>query len=278
MNSATSTYLDLVRFLAALLVFVHHLAYDRLTGGSLGPLGMFGEDAVMIFFVLSGYVIAYVAAEKEQAPREYFTSRFARLYSVVVPTLILTVLFDYMGQRLDASLYDGRSNDSYPWVRALVSLSFANQFWFFDVRYFTNVPYWSISYECWYYISFGVALFMKGVRRWVVLAALAVVVGPLIVLLAPVWLLGVWVYRLNARGVISAQAGWPLFIGSIALYMGYRYWGGGGTSQHGQIPGLYPCWTLPNSTRRDFSYMTMWWVCWWHFTFWEQVPWPRPTH
>ncbi len=189
---------------------------------------MFGEDAVMVFFVLSGYVIAYVAAEKEQTPREYFASRFARLYSVAVPALILTVLFDYAGQRLDPSFYIGRSNDSYPWARVLISLIFANQFWFSDIRYFSNVPYWSISFECWYYILFGVVVFMKGGSRWVMLAVVVIAVGPPIVLLAPVWLLGVWVYRISARGIISVKAGWPLFLGSIALYLAYRYSEGGG--------------------------------------------------
>lgn len=225
MNSTTSIYLDLVRFLAALLVFVHHLAYERITGKALGQLGAFGEDGVMIFFVLSGYVIAYVSAEKEGTPREYVTSRFARLYSVVVPTLVLTVVFDYWGRQLDFSLYEGRGNDSLPWVRALTSLSFTNQFWFLDIRYFSNVPYWSVSFEFWYYVLFGVSLFLKGGRRWAVLGALAIFIGPPIMLLAPVWLLGVWVYQVNARWALTPRAGWSLFLGSVTMYLAYRYWG-----------------------------------------------------
>ncbi|MEQ1794896.1 MAG: acyltransferase [Nitrospira sp.] len=240
MNNATSIYLDLVRFLAALLVFVHHLAYERITGTALGQVGMFGEDAVMIFFVLSGYVIAYVATQKENAPREYFASRFARLYSVVVPTLILTVLFDYLGQRFDAALYEGRSNDSYPWMRALVSMSFANQFWFSDIRYFSNVPYWSISFEFWYYVLFGVALFMSGRGRWAALAVLTIVIGPPIVLLAPVWLLGVWAYQVNVRSALSLGVGWSLFLGSVVLYLGYRYWGVGT-----QLTAVSDAWIAP---------------------------------
>lgn len=240
MNSITSIYLDLVRFLAALLVFMHHLAYERLTGTALGSLGVFGEDGVMIFFVLSGYVIAYVSAEKEGTPREYFASRFARLYSVVVPTLVLTVLFDYWGKQLDPSLYEGRSNDSVPWLRVLVSLSFTNQFWFSDIRYFSNVPYWSISFEFWYYVLFGVALFLKGNIRWVVLTVLAVVIGPPIILLAPVWGLGVWVYRANSQETFSVGAGWALFLGSLAMYLGYRYWGLGA-----QLTALSDAWIAP---------------------------------
>lgn len=240
MNSTISIYLDFVRFAAALMVFIHHLAYERLTGGSLSPMGVFGEDAVMIFFVLSGYVIAYVAAERETVPQTYVTSRMARLLSVVVPTLVLTVLFDSMGRHWDASLYDGRSNDTYPIVRVLVSLSFANQFWFSDIRYFSNVPYWSICFEFWYYVLFGVAMFMNGGRRLAMLVVLAILVGPPIVLLAPVWILGVWVYRINANGSIPVQAGWPLFIGSVVCYLGYRYWGIGA-----QLTAWSDSWILP---------------------------------
>lgn len=240
MNTTTSIYLDLIRFIAAVLVFTHHLAYERITGTTLGQLGAFGEDGVMIFFVLSGYVIAYVSVEKEGTPREYFSSRIARLYSVVIPALVLTVVLDYCGRQLDSTLYEGRTNDSLPWLRALVSLSFTNQFWFSDIRYFSNVPYWSISFEFWYYVLFGVALFLKGARRWMMLGILAVFIGPPIVLLAPVWLLGVWVYRVNARGPVSVEAGWALFAGSVIMYFGYRY-GGVGV----QLTALSDAWLVP---------------------------------
>ena len=59
MNPITSVYLDLIRFIAALLVVLSHAAYPRLDGVNFAMFGGFGRDAVMIFFVLSGYVIAY---------------------------------------------------------------------------------------------------------------------------------------------------------------------------------------------------------------------------
>ena len=96
MHRNLSIYLDLVRFLAALMVFVVHANYERFTGGLplLWHFKDLGNDAVMVFFVLSGFVIAYVAAHKERTIEEYAASRFARLYSVVVPALILTMLLD----------------------------------------------------------------------------------------------------------------------------------------------------------------------------------------
>ncbi len=226
MNKATSIYLDLVRFVAAILVFLHHIAEERFTGGTLTWMGIFGEDAVMMFFVLSGYVIAYVAAEKENTASEYFASRLARLYSVAVPALILTVLFDFIGKKADMSLYEGRGNDNYPLIRTLISLSFTNQLWFFDVRYFSNIPYWSISYEFWYYVLFGAAIFTAGIWRWAIILGLVLITGPLILLLAPVWILGVYIYRMNSMISLPSHMGWLFFIGSIVAYLGYHYFGG----------------------------------------------------
>ena len=71
----------------------------------LWRLGNLGNDAVMVFFVLSGFVIAYVADKKERTPRDYFVSRFARLYSVVVPALLLTAIADFLGSHIDYNVY-----------------------------------------------------------------------------------------------------------------------------------------------------------------------------
>lgn len=224
MNKNTSIYLDFVRFSAALLVFLHHFSYERISGKAFASLGRYGEDAVIVFFVLSGYVIAYVATEKEKTPRAYFLSRLTRLYSVVVPALLLTVLLDYIGRHVEPSLYDGWwYQDSHPWIRALASLSFTNQLWFFNIRFFSNGPYWSISYEFWYYVLFGIAIFQTGLKRWALLVAWALLVGPKILLLAPVWLLGVCVYHIDARCRLSARLGWLFFFGPIGLYVAYRH-------------------------------------------------------
>ena len=51
---------------------------------------------MIVFFVLSGYVIAHVLATRERTLFEYFASRFSKLYSVVVPALILTASTNYL--------------------------------------------------------------------------------------------------------------------------------------------------------------------------------------
>lgn len=66
MNKEMSLYLDLIRFVSAFLVFVYHSFGNGITGGFLWQIGGYGHTAVMVFFVLSGYVIAYVIVDKRK--------------------------------------------------------------------------------------------------------------------------------------------------------------------------------------------------------------------
>jgi peptidoglycan/LPS O-acetylase OafA/YrhL len=226
-NRATSVYLDAVRLFAALAVVATHLAYPRFSGGLLLPLRTYGNDAVMVFFVLSGYVIAYTAATRDRDVRTYAVHRLARLYSVALPAVFLTWAFDEVGRRVDPALYDGfwYKGDE-PLRRMLAALTFTNELWFRGVRLFTNGPYWSLGYEFWYYALFAAAWYWTGWQRRLLVVAIAAVMGPKILLLLPVWLLGVWVYRVNSRGGVDPRRGALLFLGSIALYVAFRASGG----------------------------------------------------
>ena len=218
-NRTLSVYLDLVRFVAALLVFMNHAQHPELNGAWLQALGAYGREAVMIFFVLSGYVIAHVSATKERDARDYAISRLARLYSVVLPALVLTVIADQIGRALDPALYAGDWYvDSHPVPRFLANLLFVNEYWNQSVRAFSNGPFWSMSYEASYYVIFG--LWVYSAPRWrAILVPLALLaVGPKIVLLFPVWLLGVGVYRLNERWTAPPVLAWLLFVGSFIAF------------------------------------------------------------
>lgn len=225
MQSGTSVYLDLVRFLAATVVFVGHAYPQRLTGGvpALWRFGSVGNDAVMVFFVLSGFVIAYVADRKEHTLKDYSISRFARLYSVVVPALVLTVIADAIGSRLSPGLYDGNwfAVDRPLW-RIAANLLFVNELWFTSVRPFSNVPFWSLGYEPWYYAIFAAAFYLRSWRRLLALVAIPLMVGPKILLLLPVWLLGVWAYHVVNARPMSERAGGALALGSLACYLAFR--------------------------------------------------------
>jgi peptidoglycan/LPS O-acetylase OafA/YrhL len=60
MTHALSLYLDVLRFGAAFTVFVSHYAHVRHSGGLFWQMIPYGRVAVLAFFVLSGFVIAWV--------------------------------------------------------------------------------------------------------------------------------------------------------------------------------------------------------------------------
>lgn len=226
MNRGLSLYLDVVRFGAALAVLVTHLAYTELSGGMLQYWRLLGNDAVMVFFVLSGFVIAHVTHEKERTAGAYAASRLARLWSVAVPALIITVLLDQWGRTIDPAAYGQwwfQGED--PLWRTLRALSFTNELWFTSVRPFSNGPWWSLGYEAVYYAIFGALFFLRGRTRIIAALGLALVAGPKIMPLFPVWWMGVWAWKRTQRGAVSADKAALLFFGSVAIYAVYRWSG-----------------------------------------------------
>ena len=206
-----SLYLDVVRCVAALAVFLEHVAsypFSRTAPTSTHPLlaffGIYGNSAVIVFFVLSGYVIAYVVATRERTAWAYSANRISRLYSVVLPALALTFAFDALGQWLNPGFYSIRTVLWKPasWEGYLSSLFFVNEFQVFDLSGAvpgTNAPFWSLSFEATYYIVAGLVLFAP-LRYALPLAfVLLGLAGRTIAALLPLWGLGFWLYKAGDR-------------------------------------------------------------------------------
>ncbi len=212
-----STYLDGLRLTAAMAVFISHAALPRISGHLL-PLTMLVEmadAAVMAFFVLSGFVISYAAVARDKGLADYEGARLARLWSVALPALAVTVVADAIGRRFDPSVYAHLSEQAWgPLAQLATCAVFANELWFTSIRPFSNGPYWSIGYEFWYYVLFGAAFYLRGRARWIAIALTCVLVMPKILALFPIWLLGVAAYR--SRGRIGAPAGALIVLLSIA--------------------------------------------------------------
>lgn len=218
MTKSFSIYLDFIRFSAAFVVLLWHSKplYDfDLT------ISNFGHEAVIVFFVLSGFVIAYVTDTKETAFKDYAISRAARIYSVAIPAIIITALVDFSGYTLNSNAYsESYQAWDYPLIRVASSLLFTNELWILSTQLFSNVPYWSLNYEVWYYIAFAVLTFVSGFKRWIIFAAVCIFVGPKIVLLMPVWWLGVYIYQSEYWKNISIAFATFLFCLSIfGLYL-----------------------------------------------------------
>ena len=224
MTRGFSIYLDALRFLAALVVFASHMGYDRFTNGSMAWIRTLnlGSDAVVVFFVLSGFVIAFTTFARDRGPAAYAEARIARLYSVIIPALIFTFALDTLGTLTVPGAYQGWwYNGEDRIAQLLQGLTFTTQMWTDNTRVGSNGPFWSVAYEAWYYAGFGVAVFCKGRTRILLLALMALVVGPRVLLLGPCWLLGVGLQQLVARGhaaSLSRTTGWLLAIAPWAIY------------------------------------------------------------
>ena len=238
MNRQTSICLDLIRFLAALVVFTGHTSGQRMTGGFLWPVAPFMSEAVTVFFVLSGYVIGYVTDKKEFTATVFSTARAARVYSVAIPALLLTFALDAIGRLINPAAYSaswGYNSENPVWQLIANSL-FINELWFSNVTPGSNLPFWSLGYEVWYYVMFGLYVFLSGWRRIVAISLTLAFVGPPIAAMFPLWLAGVGCYRLSRTLRIKPRAGGLLCAACLAGWVGYEAW----ASRNGRLVGLAP--------------------------------------
>lgn len=215
----TSVLLDLVRVLAALAVFVLHFSYHRFSGGLFWQFGFLGGRAVDVFFVLSGFLIAYSVRGGRVSARRYAVARLARVYSVAGPALILTLACNLACLALGSP---GRvppsSADIPPMVLFISNALFLGDVWDIHWIFGSNEPYWSLMFECWYYLGFGLALYLPARLRVVGVLMAAALAGPRIVVLAPLWLFGAALLPVVLRDRVGARMGVALILAGIGLF------------------------------------------------------------
>jgi peptidoglycan/LPS O-acetylase OafA/YrhL len=246
-----SVWLDAFRWIAALLVLVTH------AGGRLFPRDIsaaeglykleltafrfmegFSHQAVMVFFVLSGFlvggsVLGELAREQDIDLRRYFTKRLVRLWIVLIPVLFIGLLLDYFGmyvmKGLEAGVYEARLAD-----RLSPSTFVCNVFFLQNIackELGSNGALWSLANEFWYYVLFPIAVLAvapskrSGMFRLGCAAAFCAVCVALFVFqfagwsILPymaIWLIGVGAYRCR-RGLFVSQPGVALGIFVAAL-------------------------------------------------------------
>jgi peptidoglycan/LPS O-acetylase OafA/YrhL len=131
-----------------------------------------------------------------------------------------------------------------------------NEVWRMEVSPPTNTPFWSLGYEFWYYVLFGLALFIRNRRwKWIALGAASLIAGPKILLLMPAWLIGVAAYRwrdagaparavalLGLAGSLAVTAAVLLFVPALPCTPGFHPWYFSGAAISDFLGGL--CWAL----------------------------------
>jgi peptidoglycan/LPS O-acetylase OafA/YrhL len=199
MKRELSVYIDLLRFLAALAVLGEH--GSDYVGGWIWRFANFGGDAVGVFFVLSGLVIAHVTGAKEHSPASYFRARAIRMYSVVIPAIAITLILDAWGARYAPDVYATALRVNAGPLDYLRSLTFTHQLWYNETHIGSMGPFWSLGFEVPYYLLFGSIIFLGAwpwLRRLSVIGWLAFY-GPRIAAYFPLWYLGTFCQRFLAK-------------------------------------------------------------------------------
>lgn len=157
-------FLDLLRFFAALLVMLNHLRveqfapYGEVEAGSEVLKTLFfcltrvGLESVLLFFVLSGFLVGGMSVERalrrEFTPEKYFIDRFTRIYTPLAPALA----FD-LGVCLSFGI-------AFSWREA--GLNLLSLQGVLCQPFSGNSALWSLSYEVWFYILAGAVLALIG--------------------------------------------------------------------------------------------------------------------
>lgn len=249
-ESWASVYFDLLRGLAAIIVVISHwnhlffLPYVDLVSHRLLLLLPYlfmgtGRQAVMVFFVLSGYFIGGVVfrdVERNQwSWATYFLRRLVRLWIVLIPALLLGLLWDRWALYLNyaPALYSGHTHRAVTDIaRLLAPHIFLSNLFFLQTLvtpvFGSNSALWSLANEFWYYILFpiGVLAFrrrstlIKRVLYISLFLAVSWFVRGDILKAFPIWLLGAGLSKLKPLS-LSSQTARIVRLMAILFYVPY---------------------------------------------------------
>jgi peptidoglycan/LPS O-acetylase OafA/YrhL len=210
-------------------------------GGTSGPsIPGLGSQAVMVFFVLSGFLVGGSAwrsvASASWSWKSYLSKRLTRLWIVLIPALIAGACLDNVGRTFLGNIYSapaGQQMVLHDFPKQLTLTVFAGNVMFLQritvSSFGTNYALWSLANEFWYYMAFPLLLLTFFVRSsWkrlvygLLTAGILIFVGKTIAALFVVWLMGAAVARFplkvppNFQRVTTLLA-WIQFLGVTVL-------------------------------------------------------------
>jgi peptidoglycan/LPS O-acetylase OafA/YrhL len=214
LNVQKNNRLEMVRGIAAILVFLNHFIglhkpLQEKGGAVVGLLGNWGVEAVIIFFVLSGIVINMSQTNNPKGPRVFIVNRFKRVYPLFAIGLILALFVEALIslplQTLDAILGN-------------ICMQGTLQGYVVPVIG-GNLPAWSLTFEMAFYLLFALVIASNSLKYlyvWAGLALLSIVLyyridhytgikGHLIIILAfsAIWLWGYLLYEYSSNFTVN---------------------------------------------------------------------------
>ena len=140
--------LDLFRGIGAILVMLYH--YTTRYEISFGHIGNYeiyvpwGDTAVSLFFMLSGFLI-FITLREEDTALEFLHKRVIRLYPTYWAAIVLTTIFNIF-------LLPEKVR---PFSTILINFTMVQRF--FDIENVDTV-YWTLYYELLFYIIIAIAI------------------------------------------------------------------------------------------------------------------------
>jgi peptidoglycan/LPS O-acetylase OafA/YrhL len=196
--------LDLIRGVAAQAVLVGHamVFLDIYPAADDSHPLLIQNGGVLVFFVLSGFLISYTVEQKRESAqytfKTYVADRFVRIFTAYAPALVFILAIDLVFQAI-------RGPERYPFASAFDLKTFAGNalmlqdfpVWEFlprlPLHFETRItsfgsgrPLWTVAIEWWMYLLYGFLVFRSDLRSSAVVKALAFVV----LLIVPLWNIG----------------------------------------------------------------------------------------
>lgn len=200
-------FLDGLRGLAALYVMIGHARWLLWEGGNafqtypdrysafekvqvyFFSIFKYGHEAVLFFFVLSGFVIHLKQAKLLEGGQTitlngYFIRRAKRIFPPFLFALLLTLLCDKVVEFIDASIFykatpDQVANTNITFDHSINTL--AGNILFLQNTYVpvfgSNAPLWSLKYEWWFYMLYPLMLLVNKKNALLSLLLVALLFG-----------------------------------------------------------------------------------------------------
>lgn len=166
LSEPSSVTLDLIRVLASQAVLFGHAISFLAIYNNLQPpnLPYMQSVAVVVFFVLSGFLISYSVFSKigksGYSFLEYFIERFSRIYSGVLPALLFVWLVDQIhiaiapGHYVYFNAFNIRTFTANLFM--LQDLGILHAITGYKIEAFGSArPFWTVAIEWWIYMCFG---------------------------------------------------------------------------------------------------------------------------
>jgi peptidoglycan/LPS O-acetylase OafA/YrhL len=237
-SDALSSFLNFLRGISAQLVVIGHLLSvyglnnSLLLGWEIQNLG------VMVFFILSGFLIFYTAFAKGEKYGivNFLIDRTSRIFTPLVPGLILVVVLDYfiLKPNLISEEHWNYSMPDFLYTLLLIQNHPIFLFFFDSGSFGSGRPLWTVSVEWIFYLCFAILFYWNRISSKVIpiLVLIFLMLTPLYYIsgrgggLTIYWIFGVLVsvlYVKNIRVTNSVFGAVLIIIFSIIafVYRGY---------------------------------------------------------